>query len=81
MLVSWFSKFTEALINFITDLELSDVKNASTTHRKIVMKGCNKPWLTAIRQILMSLETAHVEDPITVASVDPIPFDVLPTNE
>lgn len=64
------SLFNSSRFSFL-DLNSKDTKNASTTHRKIVMKGCSKPWLHAIRQIIMNLETANVEEP-QVESVNPL---------
>lgn len=62
-LLSFVSLSTFHRQTFILDLETKDTKNASATHRKIVMKGCSKQWLHAIRQIIMNLETANNEDP------------------
>jgi hypothetical protein len=42
-------------------LEDKDTKNAAAIQRKIVMKGCNKQWVHAIRQIIMNLETIQAE--------------------
>lgn len=45
----------------ILDLEDKDAKTAAATQRKIVMKGCSKQWVHAIRQIIMNLETVNAE--------------------
>lgn len=47
--------FLQLLFNL--DVEEKDAKSAAGVHRKIVLKGCNKQWLHAIRQIVMHMET------------------------
>jgi hypothetical protein len=46
-----------SIVSNFLGLEAKDPKTAAAIQRKIVMKGCNKPWILAIRQILMNLET------------------------
>jgi hypothetical protein len=36
---------------FILDVDNKDAQNASQAQRKLVMMGCNKPWIHALRQI------------------------------
>lgn len=52
------------------DLEAKDAKSAAANQRRIVMKGCSKPWLHAIRQIVMHLETSHGADEVQDAPLD-----------
>lgn len=39
-----------------------DPKKAAASHRKIVMKGCSKPWVHAIRQIVSNREAMQTKD-------------------
>lgn len=42
-------------------LEKKDSKKAASIHRKIIMKGCNKQWMLALRQIIINMETKSIE--------------------
>jgi hypothetical protein len=46
----------------ISDLDNKDSRGASATQRKIVMKGCSKQWLIAVRQIVLNLETKQAQE-------------------
>lgn len=50
------------VLNYFLGLQEKDAKAAAIVQRKIVMKGCSKPWVLAVRQIVMNLETSQVED-------------------
>ena len=45
-----------------SDIESNDFKNAGAIQRKIILKGCNKQWLHAIRQIILSSEESPPTD-------------------
>lgn len=59
------------------DLNEKDYKNAAAVQRKIVMNGCNKPWVIAIRQIVSNLEANQAKEAETVVQD---PLDVTPAN-
>lgn len=62
------------LVELSQYLETADSKNAALSHRKIIMKGCSKSWVHAIRQIIMNLETIS-------SSADSQPEEILPEND
>lgn len=47
---------------YILVLDNKDSKSASTIQRKIVMKGCSKQWLIAVRQIVSNLEAKQAAE-------------------
>lgn len=74
-----FSRYFNRKMTFLIFLDLNekDSKNASAVQRKIVMKGCNKTWVIAIRQIVSNLEANQAKEAETVVQD---PLDVTPAN-
>lgn len=64
----------------ILDLEVKDIKNAAATQRKIVMKGCSKQWVHAVRQI-MNHESLQAKDDKPQEEVSSKPENVSESSE
>ncbi|CRL03890.1 CLUMA_CG017014, isoform A, partial [Clunio marinus] len=62
----------QSLIELSNHIKAKDSIKAMATQRKIVMKGINKPWILAIRQIIMKMENVETSSDIATDALDPI---------